>query len=550
MAIDRMIQSKRRGVAWFGSAVPNDGKTAFEERGFQVRATPCQETDLQNNDFALALAAVVFPPSIFAKNPNPRFATPALGKRVSELLDADCRVIIVSDGSWETLRDISIALRADGIPQQGDFGFEGARADNENSSRQSLPHVFVCPPTVAWNQVANRVLEHPPGPPPSKTLRIEPQGIDRDWPAGYDALVRRAFWNCLEVHLRFEPDGRSGVRVYLAYPVVQDKNHGLSHPLPYFVKIGDRQRVFEEYVNYQDRVDPYIPFHLGPHLEPERCCLGCRNGIIVGDFIEQSESLAHCARSGRASTSIAGLFNRTLVGWHRTAQPSAPANPKSTLGEFPRPRDGGGREGLRTRVSLAKRLGATLEPWQLDQLFRRYTPKVFLEGPIHGDLHASNVLVRSNDAIVIDFFAHRRDSLIFEPASLEADLLVSAFEEPSIRRQDQEGRKVGKTVSWMKTIESLYGKDPFAELHTHPAPKNPSCWFHACVRDIRSYAQRIEKEPGQYAAALARALLVKANKDLNVGGPERFRRAAAYVFAERILLGAFGPLPTPGPGTR
>ena len=33
-------------------------------------------------------------------------------------------------------------------------------------------------------------------------------------------------------------------------------------PLPYFVKVGERRKVLDEYESYVERVDPYVPFHL------------------------------------------------------------------------------------------------------------------------------------------------------------------------------------------------------------------------------------------------------------------------------------------------
>jgi hypothetical protein len=69
----------------------------------------------------------------------------------------------------------------------------------------------------------------------------------------------------------------------------------------------------------------------------------------------------------------------------------------------------------------------------------------------------------------------------------------------------------------------------------HPEPKNSSAWFQACVRQIRLYAQQMQCRPGQYAAALALALLIKASKDKNAPEPKATRRAAAYMLAARIL---------------
>src|SRR5262249_39128276 len=154
-----------------------------------------------------------------------------------------------------------------------------------------------------WRDIANFLVEHPPGPPPRprETLTITVERKKKRWRRGYETLLRRAFWDCEKVHLQPMEDGRSGVAVYCAHAKPAAEQLG-RWPLPYFVKIGDRRKIFSEYVNYQDRVDPCIPFHLGPHLIPDRCCLGANAGVIVGDFVEESESLVDCAREGRAGS--------------------------------------------------------------------------------------------------------------------------------------------------------------------------------------------------------------------------------------------------------
>ena len=90
------------------------------------------------------------------------------------------------------------------------------------------------------------------------------------------------------------PGGLSGIQAYRA---VADRaaGHRGKQPLPYFLKIGNRNDIFREYQVYEHHVRGYIPFHLGPHLDCWRCCLGSEEGIIVGDYVGESESLCDCA---------------------------------------------------------------------------------------------------------------------------------------------------------------------------------------------------------------------------------------------------------------
>jgi hypothetical protein len=77
-------------------------------------------------------------------------------------------------------------------------------------------------------------------------------------------------------------------------------------------------------------------------------------------------------------------------------------------------------------------------------------------------------------------------------------------------------------------------------------PENPASWFYECVRQIRRYARQVECHPGQYATALARAFLKRSCKESPTDAPftinEEYRRGAAYVVAELVLLKTFGPM--------
>jgi hypothetical protein len=312
----------------------------------------------------------------------------------------------------------------------------------------------------------------------------------------------------------------SVVSVYCAYNDLMAPNLGNlgQWPLPFFVKIGSRKKILIEYQNYVDNVAPYVPFHLGPHLVADRCCLGAYEGVIVGDFVEESESLLHCAQDGRAASAIACLFDRTLRGWYRGSHLEERPFCEILKRHFP-------RKISRDRFARACQLGARRDLKELRGLFECCKSTPVIVGPIHGDLHAANVRVRATDAIVIDFYGHREDPLVYDAACLEASLLVDGF--PSVRKS--------KIKNWLQSISTLYDHVPLQGVLKQANPKNQSAWFHSCVRQIRLYARQMEYGPPQYAAALAVALLTKATKDPEVSEPEASRRAAAYVLAERVL---------------
>ena len=94
----------------------------------------------------------------------------------------------------------------------------------------------------------------------------------------------------------------SGAPVFKAYAsldagLVQQGATG-AYPHVYFVKIGPRKKIVDEYDKYCSHIFEYVPFHLGPRLRRDRCNLGSTQGILVGDFVEGAESLITCARGG------------------------------------------------------------------------------------------------------------------------------------------------------------------------------------------------------------------------------------------------------------
>lgn len=511
----------RKQVTWFGSPPPDDARRAFEERDYLV--TQCSHEDLIDPAYLAGLSAVVF-----SQNPDkPLHIEKDIEQYIKALLDHDC-LVVFRPGSLELSEKPSVIANALAKLRIWTAGLPVDEAEKFTwqdpvGSVPPLPYAIFFSWTIPWFTIANAIAANPPGPPPNTALKISPASLAAGLSKDSRLLLERAFADCADVHLEAIEEGHSGVSVYRAHAELAQGALGM-WPQPYFVKIGDRFKIYQEYKIYEERVDPYIPFHLGPHLIRERCCLGASKGVIVGDFVEESESLRDCACEGRAAAAIACLFDRTLLGWHRSPNRIQTSMAAGFAGFFPRKIDP-------TRFARAQALGATHSLGQLRELFDRCTSEPVLAGPIHGDLHAANVRVRATDAIVIDFFAHRDFPLVYDAASLEASLLVEGFADD--KRNIEE---------WQQSLESLYKASLFDRTLVHPSPKDPSSWFHACIRQIRRYARQWECGDDQYAGALAVALLIKATKDKLAGDPEASRRAVAYVFAERLLIETFGPV--------
>jgi hypothetical protein len=528
MAINIGVPSGRREVAWLGVEPPPDARDAFVERGY--RATRCSEDDLRRPDFLAGITAVVLAQSA----EKPLQVGEFIRNHATRLLDYDCQIIL-RPGSEQLSERPSIITNAIDkrmiwtawLPPEEASKLGWQRAQGAVGSLPPFPRANFFSFPVSWKEIANVVSENPSGRAPNSSLQITVQqnsepthhrsGLTED----ELILIRRAFWDCADVCLEPVSGGRSGLSVFRAHAELEQGLAG-RWPQPYFVKIGSRRKILAEFEHYEGRVRPYVPFHLGPHLDSKRCCLGARKGVIVGDYVEESESLRDCASEGRAASAIACLFDRTLLGWHRVFEEKQTSIADDLAPRFP-------KKQLGVRLDRARALGANYDLDQLRQLFGECQTKPTLVGLVHGDLHSANVRVRATDAIVIDFFAHQEYPLVFDAATLEASLFVEGF------RDDKRG-----VEDWLKSIEPLYLQKPFLSSPPHVNPKNSSFWFYACVHQIRRYARQWECGDNQYATALAVALLIKASKDLAVKEPEASRRAAAYVMAERILVNAFG----------
>jgi len=508
----------RKNVVWMDREPPREAERAFREREYRV--SRCTDADLRAPEYLAGLSAVVLTQS----EDKPLRIARQLEAHAQNLLDYDCRIIIRGASG---VRAIVGALESQGIPAAG----LPADARTTEHEEPPLPFARYFDSSVGWAEVANFVQTCPHRPYPNLSLEIEVEEAGESrvtLDTSIDILLRRAFSDCSRVCVQELAGARSGAKVYRVYAELGGGVLG-EVTQPFIVKTAPRADIVSEYVNYEDRVHPYIPFHLGPHLDYKRCCLGGKDGLLVLNYVTESETLLRCASEGRALPAIACLFDRTLFGWHRQAREVDVPFARPLERRFPTTIDSKRRE-------IAGRLGATLDAGELMELFRRCTSTPVLVGPIHGDLHATNVRVRSSDAVIIDFKTQENFPLLFDAATLEASLLV-------------EGDFPQKLVpsEWIDTIKPLYEGTLFACLGPQSAPNSWSSWFYASVRQIRGYARQWQCGENQYAAALSLALLEKAEKDSDAVEPEASRRAGAYLFAELTLRHAFSGLPRTEP---
>lgn len=525
MAITEFAATKKRTRVCFLGELPNKtGLQAFVRRGFRPERF---STEMRAPRELAVTDAVVLTQSV----KNLKNVLRDLQRFAERLLAFDCRIYVrVASGLNLQGRErttIVNAIRNLHLPGAGLTPAERSTLDEALREREGTPlapYVFICDASWPWDVIAQTIAENPAGDPPN--LDLVPHAVKADGSvlkldAESTLLIQRAFTDCSEVHLQAMQDGLSGVNVFRAYVVLTAGLEG-RWPTSYFVKIGARSTIGREYFHYQAHALKYIPFYLAPRLSLDRCGLGATQGIIVGDFVEQAEPLRDAAQAGRSVHALGTLFSRTLAAWRHAARKDNSRSIGEVLAEF-LPTDWDIPDARKDII--VNNFGMAPDVPQIRQLLTQCTGKPVLIGTIHGDLNPSNVLIRLSDAILIDFEKLKAGRpLVYDAASVEAGLLVDGFAED--RREPRD---------WLRSIEPLYDSHELFEWRIPCHPKDGSSWFYDCARQIRLQARQLELETGQYATALAIALVRKSCNKHIFRGRRDMPRAVAYVLGEKIL---------------
>ena len=319
-------------------------------------------------------------------------------------------------------------------------------------------------------------------------------------------LLQRAFSDCGEVRLHALEGG--GAVVFQAFAKLRDSRCG-PYPLPFFVKLDRYTKIERELANYRDCTTHFIPFFARPNLSAARCLLGAIRGIIVGDFVEHSDSLADLVQRGTAQRAIDSLFQDALRGWRTQAYYSNAGVRNGALDtaikSFPE------RAQIRARrySGEARQLGAAHDSEAIGQLLDALPPIEHRRALCHNDLHGENVRVRSGDAILIDFYAVREGPLMMDPAALETSLVLK------FRVQDES--------SWRSVVADLYQVDNLVALPQLRAPTLPFNELWNSVRQVRRFGLAEQMSDAEYARAVAIQLLRHATRPRG-GVEDRLRR--------------------------
>ncbi|MEO3690040.1 phosphotransferase [Roseateles paludis] len=535
---------KRRQVGFVGD-MPDEAVQALERRGYEAyRLEP--EHLAERFCFELTCAIVMTQDTKAYRRIEDELSVFALA------LNHDVRIFVrhaqdglKKDALLEALNELK--LTPSGFNGTEKRFFHGDWIDHDLPFVYA-PFVRLVDPKATWDQVANTIVHNEAGPAPSRSLKIEITGVDgKVVPLNDETemLIRRAFDNCERVSLFGKGNGLSGVGAYEGYAYL-GTGLGGKWPYKFFVKLGGRVKVAREFHKYGATLLENVPFHLGPRLRRERCVLGAEHGLIVSDFVLGAETICESAREGRGVAAIANLFNVTLLPWRRAAGPEKPPLANFAL-QVLRDDKEADREVPKHRLDRRKAFKARTSLDDLRQIIQALPPSTpVLTGMVHGDLHATNVLVRGHDAVIIDLERVNANApLLFDAASLEAGLFVDGFV------KDPRSAK-----GILDSILPLYEIDAFEKEDHHCDPADRSAWFMDCVRQIRMQARQMELVRLQYALVLAAAFLKKAcnSEDFAANVPKRHRvtfdkppthpdtarealRTLAYTIGERIILG-------------
>jgi|SRR5579863_20447 len=368
--------------------------------------------------------------------------------------------------------------------------------------------------------LAERIARHEPGPSFSEDLEFKEKPLELDaepvvLEPDAQLLLRRAFCDCKYIILSRLAGGMTS-DVLAVYAVFKDSLSG-PRPLPFFAKVGPRVWIENEQRIYTQYVEHFVPFYLRPSLDYHRCVYGFEKAVLVGNFVEYSESLLQVARRNMAQGPIQSLFDQALRGWRLQADETT-ANLLSEMPGFVSP-----DEIPADRLTQARKYGPTRTPHELENILKRAQAVTYLAAPYHGDLHADNVRVRGNDAILIDFQRVRTGPLLADHACLEVSLAFNEHE-----RDSNDG--------WKELISTLFSHSYF--IHPPGGPLEPAAreWLWNAIRQIRTIALA-SQQSREYAQIVAISLLRFARlprrpKDTSLAEE---RKAYAYFVADRIM---------------
>jgi len=417
-----------------------------------------------------------------------------------------------------------------------------ALADNDkdflamNSILQGVPFDFAILKKVAFptHEIAEEIARHDPGPGEKQVIITGERVSDEK-----RMFLCRAFCDCESIAISRLPGGYSA-DVFCVYAIFRDSRVG-PRPLPLFAKVDTKEKILQEWQNYQNIVGHFIPFHARPNLEPDRCFVGLTHGILVGNFVEQSESLWDVAKRGSAQPVIYSLFDEALRGWRLQAyaKEETVAFGTSLFTSLAHLFDVENAILVKRAVD-ATAFGKVQSPQTIVKTLKANDSIKHRVAPQHGDLHVKNVRARRGEAILIDFNLTRYTGpLVADPACLEVSLVFEV--DPPDKHADK-ATIDNDNESWRTLVESLYKLEYLHRAPPPPKEPGPREWMWACARQIRLIALESQTKDNEYLFTIIFYLMRRASfKDDH--GPDKYRKDYAYFLASKLtedLMSALG----------
>lgn len=381
-----------------------------------------------------------------------------------------------------------------------------------------LPFQLVSPETLTSSPcaLAESCTRWDAGPPPNQSLAIPLSSAD----STLQLLLQRAFNDCR--NLTMEPlGGGYSARVFKVHATFE-RRRLVDLPVPYYAKFDRLQKIGKELTNYEELVEAAVPFNLRPNPDYRRCIReGYTHGLIVGNFVEQSEPLWQTARRGQSGPAIFSLFDQAFKSWRLSSYCELKESLVFRLEE----------QGIRIQESqfrtsvleLASKLGLKSSVSDLAAALRSLAPQPYRKGTIHGDLNVENVRTHGADPVLIDFYSVRPSApLAYDPATLEVSL---AFRKYGPKDVDSD---------WRKTIETLYQPEHFLRPPEPALRSDRREWLWNAIRHIRMIGLAAEESTREYQTAVCFALLSRLRHPASQRYTE-YRFAIGLLAAEKLL---------------
>lgn len=377
-------------------------------------------------------------------------------------------------------------------------------------------------------ELAENIARYSPGPPVQNiTIEGDISNIDEE----ARLLLARSFYDCTKIYVEQITGGKDANHLLKVHAWMKN-SEVISSMLPFFVKISSPAKIDKELDNYRVYTDLYLSFQYRPNCRIERCVRTKKYKSLVGNFVDDSISLRKALEDTYHTGIIHSLFEKSLRGFRRQPFISREEPSAAVLREFIQ-----GRIKIKDLVkrndviSKAKELGLKSDILQLNDNLLAICTEPCRTGPIHGDLHAGNVMVSGHDAILIDFSAIKASGpLTADPATLEISLCFDLGEKapPSFEK-------------WKTFIDEAYQPNQILRplSFTDQIP-NEFSWLRRAIREIRHILigcdcckAEIEVIIACYLIRIARLAPIEVKGKNN--NFEFKCRAYALVVAERII---------------